>query len=230
MTVLRDNRQQYRRGETIPVLTAESKMLTLFWLDVLCSLVDLHRCLRGAYCLTVLITEAVSASETSVKVYKATRCNMPEDSQLQDWTVVSAAWTVLQFRKGIVASEINATMWCKVIVATTWLKGTGYFVAHCSRDTVANNELQCQCRKVMKDGTDKTWSIIYTKRPEMLTDVWQCLQGAAQLRLASVTVFRQVSGPWQQPAQTSGSEVRETLWEMTVDFAFEVSLLMPDPQ
>lgn len=167
MTVLcqhHDNRQEDRRGETIPVLTTASRMLTLFWLDVLCSLVDLHRRLRGAYCLKVLITEAVSASETSVKVYKATRCNMPEDSQLQDWTVVSAACSLRHITchdvsvatKGIVVSEVNATMWCKVIVATTWLTGTGYFVAYCSRDIVANNELQCQCRNVMKDGTDKT--------------------------------------------------------------------------
>jgi hypothetical protein len=62
------------------VLTASTKM-TVFWVFVPCSLVEVYRCFRGACCLNTLMMEAASTSEMSVN-YQTTHWNNPEGSQL----------------------------------------------------------------------------------------------------------------------------------------------------
>jgi hypothetical protein len=51
--------------------------MAVFWNVAPCSLVDIDRRVRG-----VLMTNAVSCSETSVSIYQITRRNIPEDSNL----------------------------------------------------------------------------------------------------------------------------------------------------
>jgi hypothetical protein len=68
-------------------------MKTIFWDTEPCSLVEVYRRFRGAYCLIIRATshyrpgaEAVSTSETSIKLYettRTTRLNISEDSHLQ---------------------------------------------------------------------------------------------------------------------------------------------------
>jgi hypothetical protein len=61
------------------VLTAVSMNMTVFWDVAPCSLVEIDRRFRGAYCLYHQgRVEAVSTSETSVNLYKATRRNILE--------------------------------------------------------------------------------------------------------------------------------------------------------
>jgi hypothetical protein len=73
--------------------------IAVFWVVAACSLVEVYRRFRGACCfhhqddmnaasiiramsLIVLMIEAANTSETSVKIYQATRRNNPEDSHL----------------------------------------------------------------------------------------------------------------------------------------------------
>jgi hypothetical protein len=70
------------------VLTAVSIKMTVFWYVVPCSLVEVYRRLRCAYCLhrqgkIALMMDVASTSEISVNFYQTTRCNIPEDSHLQ---------------------------------------------------------------------------------------------------------------------------------------------------
>jgi hypothetical protein len=56
-----------------------------FWHVTPCSLIDIGRRFRGAYCLHHQddeMMETVSSSETSVNIYQTTRCSIPEDSRL----------------------------------------------------------------------------------------------------------------------------------------------------
>jgi hypothetical protein len=64
------------------VLTAASMKMTVFWDVATCSLVEVYRRFRGAYCDIALMMEAESTSETSVNFYQTTRRNNPEDSHL----------------------------------------------------------------------------------------------------------------------------------------------------
>jgi hypothetical protein len=65
--------------------------MAVFWDVAPCSLVDIDRCFRGAYCLhyqgvsslTTLMMEAVSSSETLLNIYQTTWCNIPEDSHTE---------------------------------------------------------------------------------------------------------------------------------------------------
>jgi hypothetical protein len=80
------------------VLKASSMKMVVFWDVTPCSLVDVNRRFRGAYCLQhpddgdskfmramiiTLIMEVGSTSETSVNFYHTTRRNSPEYSHLQ---------------------------------------------------------------------------------------------------------------------------------------------------
>jgi hypothetical protein len=60
--------------------------MTLFWYVAPCSLEEIDRHFRGAYCLhhqgELLMMEAVSTSETSVNFYETTLPNIPEDRYL----------------------------------------------------------------------------------------------------------------------------------------------------
>jgi hypothetical protein len=64
--------------------------MAVFWDVVLCSLLDVDRCFREAYCLhhqgdeseIDMMMEAVSSSETQVNIHQITPCNIPEDSHL----------------------------------------------------------------------------------------------------------------------------------------------------
>jgi hypothetical protein len=59
--------------------------MAVFWNFASCSLVDIERRFRGAYCLHQqgdLMMEAVNSSETSANVYQTTRRKMTEDSHL----------------------------------------------------------------------------------------------------------------------------------------------------
>jgi hypothetical protein len=58
-------------------LTAESMMLAVFRVVAPCSLIDVY--LRFAASIIVLMKEAASASETSVKFYKTSRKTSPQD-------------------------------------------------------------------------------------------------------------------------------------------------------
>jgi hypothetical protein len=63
------------------VLTATNMKMTVFWDVAPCSLVEINRRFGDAYChIIVLMMEAVSTSETSVKLYQTTRRNISEDS------------------------------------------------------------------------------------------------------------------------------------------------------
>jgi hypothetical protein len=55
--------------------------MAVFWDVAPCSLVDIDRRFRCAYCLhhQALMTETVSTSETSANIYQTTRRNIPED-------------------------------------------------------------------------------------------------------------------------------------------------------
>jgi hypothetical protein len=66
------------------VLKAVSMMFTVFWDVVLCSLVKIDWCIRGASCppITTLKMEAVSTSEEPINFYKTTWRNNPEDNHL----------------------------------------------------------------------------------------------------------------------------------------------------
>jgi hypothetical protein len=55
---------------------------TAFWDITTCSLVEVDRLFRGAYCLIALMMEAVSTSETSVNFYETAWRNIPEDGNL----------------------------------------------------------------------------------------------------------------------------------------------------
>jgi hypothetical protein len=57
------------------VLRASMKM-TVFWNFVPCSLIEIE-----LHC-TITLMEAVSTSEISISFYKATQCNIPEDSHV----------------------------------------------------------------------------------------------------------------------------------------------------
>jgi hypothetical protein len=51
--------------------------MAVFWDVASYSLIYFDRRLGGAYCFMM---EAVSSSETSVRIYQTKRCNIPEDS------------------------------------------------------------------------------------------------------------------------------------------------------
>jgi hypothetical protein len=57
--------------------------MALFWVVAPCSMVEVYRCFNGACCLRHQGEAAARTSETSVKLYKTTRRNNPEDSDLQ---------------------------------------------------------------------------------------------------------------------------------------------------
>jgi hypothetical protein len=65
--------------------------MTVCWDVAQCSVVEVYRRFRGAYCLhhqgdkwlIALMMEAVSTSETSINVYQTTRRNVPEESRYQ---------------------------------------------------------------------------------------------------------------------------------------------------
>jgi hypothetical protein len=64
-----------------------SLKMSVFWDVAPRNLADTDRRLRGAYCFHqgdefILITEAVSPSETSVSINQTTKYNIPEDSHL----------------------------------------------------------------------------------------------------------------------------------------------------
>jgi hypothetical protein len=61
--------------------------MAVFWDVAPCSLVEVYRRFRGAYCLHLqvvitLMMEAASTFETSINFYQTTRCNIPEDGNL----------------------------------------------------------------------------------------------------------------------------------------------------
>jgi hypothetical protein len=56
--------------------------MAVLWDVAECSLVDIDRRFRGAYCRHHQ-DEAVSFSEMSVNIHQTTRGNIPEDSHLQ---------------------------------------------------------------------------------------------------------------------------------------------------
>jgi hypothetical protein len=65
----------------------QQKKMAVFWFVAPCSLVEVYRRFRGAYCLhhecsIALMMEAASTSEMSVNFYQTTRCNKPEESHL----------------------------------------------------------------------------------------------------------------------------------------------------
>jgi hypothetical protein len=64
-------------------LTAASMKMSASWDIAPCSLVEVYRRFRGAYCLLALIIEA-HTSETSVYFNKITRRCIPEGSHLQN--------------------------------------------------------------------------------------------------------------------------------------------------
>jgi hypothetical protein len=53
--------------------------MTVFWVVAPCSLFEIYRRFRGAYCLIALMMEALSTSETSVSFYATAQRNNPED-------------------------------------------------------------------------------------------------------------------------------------------------------
>jgi hypothetical protein len=67
-------------------------MKTTVFCDIaLCSLVEVYRRFRGAYCLgheDALMVEAVSTSETSVNFYQTTRRNISEDIHCNTFSVI----------------------------------------------------------------------------------------------------------------------------------------------
>jgi hypothetical protein len=75
----------------VQILTAAVMKMTVFWGIASCSLVEIDRRFRDAYCLNhpdlliALMMEAASTSETSVIFCGTTRCNFPEDRQLYKW-------------------------------------------------------------------------------------------------------------------------------------------------
>jgi hypothetical protein len=61
--------------------------MAVFWDVAPCNLVEIDRHFKVAYCLKhqryhPLMMDAVSSSETSVRIYQITRRNIPEDSHL----------------------------------------------------------------------------------------------------------------------------------------------------
>jgi hypothetical protein len=50
--------------------------------NALCSLVDIDRRFKGAYCIALMMEAVRFFSETSVIVYQTTQLNIPEDSDL----------------------------------------------------------------------------------------------------------------------------------------------------
>jgi hypothetical protein len=68
------------------VLTAVSTKMAVFWVVMLCSLVEVYQCFGGPCCLhhqgDALMMEAARTSETLVNFYQTTRCYNPEDSPL----------------------------------------------------------------------------------------------------------------------------------------------------
>jgi hypothetical protein len=70
----RSQRQTGCKSGEIPVLTAASMKMTVFWNVEPCSQVEFYRGFRGALCL--------HNQNPSANFYQTTRCNIPEDSQL----------------------------------------------------------------------------------------------------------------------------------------------------
>jgi hypothetical protein len=65
------------------VLTAKRMKMTVFWVLAPCSLIEIDRRFRGAYCLHRLDVKALSTCETLVSFYQTTGRNITEDSHLQ---------------------------------------------------------------------------------------------------------------------------------------------------
>jgi hypothetical protein len=66
------------------VITPASMKMAVFWNVVLCNVVEVYRCFRGACCLLIaLMMEAANTSETSVSFYQTARRNIPEGCHLQ---------------------------------------------------------------------------------------------------------------------------------------------------
>jgi hypothetical protein len=67
------------------VNSLETKKMTVFWYVAPCSLLEIDRRFRGAYCFhhqgdkIALMIEAVNTSKTLANLYETTRCNIPED-------------------------------------------------------------------------------------------------------------------------------------------------------
>jgi hypothetical protein len=59
-----------------------SMKMAVFWDAAPHSLVDTDRRFRGAVSIIRMFTLTMCSSETSVNIYKTTRCYMPEDSHL----------------------------------------------------------------------------------------------------------------------------------------------------
>jgi hypothetical protein len=69
--------QNIYSGARFEVLMARMKM-AVSWDVAPCGLVDTDQRFRGL----LMMTDAVSSSETSVNIYQTTRCDIPEDSHL----------------------------------------------------------------------------------------------------------------------------------------------------
>jgi hypothetical protein len=69
-------------------LLAASMKMAVFW-DVASCSVEISRRFWGAYCLPVLMTEAISTSVTSVNFYDTTRHNIPEDKPSSNYRMLS---------------------------------------------------------------------------------------------------------------------------------------------
>jgi hypothetical protein len=71
------------------VLTAASMKIAVFWVEALCSLVEIYQRFKGRYLLPpsspiiALMTEAASSSETFENFYQTTRRYNPKDSHLR---------------------------------------------------------------------------------------------------------------------------------------------------
>jgi hypothetical protein len=64
--------------------TSASVKMTVFWDVALCNLVEAYRHFRGACCIFHQGDESASTSETSENFYQTIRCNIPEESHLQN--------------------------------------------------------------------------------------------------------------------------------------------------
>jgi hypothetical protein len=60
----------------------DEKKMTVFWIVEPCSLVQVYRRFRGAYCLYHQDDQEVNTSEMSVNFYQTTRRNIREDGHV----------------------------------------------------------------------------------------------------------------------------------------------------
>jgi hypothetical protein len=103
-----------------------SRRRAAFWDNAPCSVMEVGRRFRGAYCLhhqgdEWLTMEAASTSETSVNFYQTTRRNIPEGCYL-----LSAVCRQHMTRDGATAWDLGvrlATLFCKMCVIMKLLRG-----------------------------------------------------------------------------------------------------------